>query len=263
MKGLMLHCGGELKDRQEVFAVPVPPPTASYVPLAYESLVIRLEKQLTVEGITIKDEKLALSKEGQRMFGLMELQIPQFPATDYGCVLGFRTSYDKCYSTGIVIGANVFVCDNLSFRGDVSFDRKHTTNMLRDLSWFLTETISALPAKFISQARSFELYKEQEISDSQAHDLAIRLWDEKAISITEIPHLLKEWRTPRHQEFAAGKNAWRFFNATTETIKGDLWRLPARTQRIHMVMDEALEGEASKQEALRVPRHSALVEMLN
>ena len=36
MNGLMLHCGGQLKSREEVFAVPVPQATASYVPLSYE-----------------------------------------------------------------------------------------------------------------------------------------------------------------------------------------------------------------------------------
>src|ERR1043165_9130875 len=53
MKGLTLHCGGQLKSREEVFAVPVPPPTASYVPLSHESFVTRIEKQVAVEGITI------------------------------------------------------------------------------------------------------------------------------------------------------------------------------------------------------------------
>lgn len=239
MKGLMLHCGGELKSRDEVFGVPVPVATRTYTPLSYESLVTRVEKQLAVEGITIREEKLALSKEGQRFFGLLELHMPEFPETDHGCVLGFRNSYDKSYSTGLVVGAHVFVCDNLSFTGDCSFERKHTGNLIRDLSWFITETVTSLPIRFAAQNKTFAAYKEADLSDAQAHDLAIQLWDERALSITEIPYLLKEWRTPMHQEFAQAKNAWRFFNAATETIKGDLWRLPARTQRIHQVLDAA------------------------
>ena len=62
----------------------------------------------------------------------------------------------------------------------------------------------------------------------------IRFYDERAVNVTDIPALLREWREPRHPEFAqGGKTAWRLFNAVTETIKGDLWRLPARTQVIH------------------------------
>jgi len=56
----------------------------------------------------------------------MSLNIPGFVATDYGCVLGLRTSYDKSFANGVCIGASVFVCDNLSFQGEVKFERKHT-----------------------------------------------------------------------------------------------------------------------------------------
>jgi hypothetical protein len=132
MNGLMLHCGGQLKTREEVFAVPAPSATATYTPLPYESFLVRIEKQLAVEGIRIAEERLALAKEGQRLFGLLALDLPGFLTMDYGCVLGLRTSYDKSFANGVCIGAAVFVCDNLSFRGEVTFERKHTAGMLRD-----------------------------------------------------------------------------------------------------------------------------------
>lgn len=238
MNGLMLHCGGQLKTREEVFAVPVPPATDTYVPLPYESFVSRIQKQLTVEGIRIKEERLALSSNGQRLFGLMELAMPGSAHHDYGFVLGLRNSYDKSFSSAVCVGASVFVCDNLSFRGEITFARKHTANMLRDLTWLIMETVAQLPAKFLAQAATFEAYKKAELTDRQAHDLAIRFLDSRAIHVTEIPHLLTEWRTPRHLEFAqAGKTAWRLFNAATETMKGDLWRLPARSRAIHTILD--------------------------
>jgi hypothetical protein len=226
-----------------VFAVPAPPATASYVPLSYESFVTRMEKQLAVEGITIREEKLALAKNGQRFFGLLELEMTEFPTRDYGCVLGLRNSYDKSCSTGLCIGASVFVCDNLSFHGSqITFERKHTANLLRDLSWIITETIAKLPVQFAAQSRTFEIYRQTGLSDKQAHDLVIRFYDKRGVNVTDIPTiptLLKEWREPRHPEFVkAGKTAWRLFNAVTETIRDDLWRLPARTRVIHDVLDE-------------------------
>ena len=81
----------------------------------------------------------------------------------------------------------------------------------------------------------------------------IRFYDQRAVNVTDIPGLLEEWRNPRHPEFAAaGKTAWRLFNAATETIKGDLWRLPARTQMIHDVLDQecGLAPEQTTQETL-------------
>lgn len=239
MTGLMLHCGGQLKTREDVFAVPAPPATATYAPLPYESLIVRIEKQLAVEGIRITEERLALAKEGQRLFGLLALEMPGPTQTDYGCVLGLRTSYDRSFANGVCIGASVFVCDNLSFRGEVTFERKHTAGMLRDLSWMISETVSTLPMRFAAQSTTFEAYKQRGITDRDVHDLAIRLWDAGALGTLEIPRLIREWREPKLPEFGgAPKTVWRLFNAATEVIKGDLWRLPARTRAIHAIMDE-------------------------
>ena len=239
MKGLILHCGGALKTREEVFAVEPPAATDSYVPLPYESFLTRIEKQLAVEEIKIKDERLALAFNGQRLFGLIEVEFPKFAHAEYGCVLGFRNSYDKSCSTGICIGATVFVCDNLSFQGsDVTFHRKHTANLMRDLSWVITETVATLPKRFAAQSAVFERYKQKEISDPQAHDLIIRMFDAGAVHMSDVPDLLQEWREPRHPEFATnGKSLWRLFNAATEVLKGDVWRLPGRTRTIHGLFD--------------------------
>ena len=164
--------------------------------------------------------------------------MPGHEQRPYRCVLGLRNSYDKSVSTGVCIGASVFVCDNLSFNGEVTFSRKHTTNLMRDLSWLIVETISRLPGKFAAQSEAFDAYQNAHISDFQAHDLIIRMVDEGVINVGDIRNVLKESREPRHPQFAErGKTAWRLFNATTEAIKGDLWRLPVRTTKLHSVLD--------------------------
>lgn len=242
MTGLMLHCGAMLASREEVLTVPVPPATDSYVPLSYEAFLLRLEKQLAVEQIAILDQKLALSRNGQRLFGLMELYLPQMPEMDFRYILGFRNSYDKSCSTGICLGASVLVCDNLSFNGEVTFTRKHTAHLLRDLSWTISETVNQLPAKFMAQFQTFERYKRAEVDDSLAHDMVIQFLDAGALNVTDIPRVLREWRTPRHPEFCEeGKSAWRLFNACTEALKGSgLWLLPERTRKIHRILDDSL-----------------------
>lgn len=100
------------------------------------------------------------------------------------------------------------------------------------MSWIITESIAKLPSQFETQSKLFELYQKTLLSDSQVHDLIIRFYDEKAINATDILGVLRECRTPKHPEFAsAGKTAWRLFNAATEIMKGDLWRLPRKQQR--------------------------------
>jgi hypothetical protein len=66
----------------------------------------------------------------------------------------------------------------------------------------------------------------------------IRSVDTRVLPITRVPLLLEEWRQPRHPEFAKdGKTAWRFFNAATEALKGNLPALPMRTQDLHGLLD--------------------------
>ena len=154
----------------------------------------------------IVEERLALAKSGQRLFGLLALEIPGLGRSDYGCVLGLRTSYDRSLANGVCIGATVFVCDNLSFQGEVTFERKHTPQMLRDLSWMISETVAVLPARFAAQTEAFEALKRWELQEAEAHDLTIRMWDAGAIghSRNSLGLIKREWREPRHQEFAEG-----------------------------------------------------------
>jgi len=48
-------------------------------------------------------------------------------------VLGIRNSHDKTFPASLVDGALVFVCDNLSFSGEIRVTRKHTRFIRRDL----------------------------------------------------------------------------------------------------------------------------------
>jgi len=204
MNGLMLHCGGQIKSRDEVFAVPLPTATASYVPLSYESLVTRIEKQLAVEGIRITNQQLALAQNGSgcSVSSGRDASVPHSGLRLRPRVAQFLR---QVLFHGLCIGASVFVCDNLSFSGSqITFQRKHTTNLLRDLSWIITETVAKLPVQFAAQSRTFEQYQTAEISDRQVHDLVIRFYDERAVNLTDIPAVLREWREPRHPEFAQG-----------------------------------------------------------
>jgi len=54
-------------------------------------------------------------------------------AADFALVVGLRNSHDKSFPAGLVIGASVLVCDNLSFSGEVRLARKHTYPIIATL----------------------------------------------------------------------------------------------------------------------------------
>jgi len=223
-------------DLAEVGKVRAPRSTTSWCPIPHYQLITTVQKALASTNLRIGTQAHSLSHEGQRYFGLMEVQA-QNANDDYCWVLGLRNSHDKTFPAGIVAGAAVLVCDNLSFTGEIKFARKHTRFINRDLPQLVSRSIGLLLAKWHDQDKRIAAYKEAEISDTQAHDLVIRATDVGVCSNRLIPPVLHEWREPRHDAFE-GRNVWSLFNAFTEALKeGSLAELPKRTEALHGLLD--------------------------
>jgi hypothetical protein len=233
---LCLHCGAHEVPRSQVATVTTPRPTDTWVPIPHHQLIQTVESTLKSTNLRIGTQAHSLSHEGQRYFGLMEI-IGKSSSDDYCCILGLRNSHDKTFPAGIVAGASVFVCDNLSFSGQVKFARKHTRFILRDLPQLTGRAIGLLMAKWHDQDKRIAAYKEAEVKDSAAHDLIIRACDVGVCANSSIPDVLHEWRVPRHAAFR-DRTVWSLFNSFTEALKGgNLAELPKRTEALHGLLD--------------------------
>src|SRR5207249_1742876 len=137
-------------------------------------------------------------------------------------VVGIRNSHDKSFPAALVLGASVFICDNLSFSGEVKLARKHTAHIERDLPQLVDRAVGMVSDLRNTQEQRFATYRQHELTNGQAHDLVIRALDGRVVPVTKIPAILTEWREPRHPEFRNGRTAWRLFNAFTEILKGRL-----------------------------------------
>ena len=180
----------------------------------------------------------SLTKDGNRYFGRLQVGNGE-DGGDHGLVIGLRNSHDKTFPAGLVVGAAVFVCDNLSFSGEVKLARKHTAFVERDLPHLVDRAVGRLADLRHSQGQRFQAYKNSDFSDRQAHDLIIRALDARVVPVTKIPDVLRDWREPRHSQFRQGKTGWRLFNAFSEVLKGQLDYLPKRTQSLHGLLDTA------------------------
>jgi hypothetical protein len=154
--------------------------------------------------------------------------------------VGIRNAHDKRFPASLAVGSSVFICDNLAFSAEITAFRRHTTHVKRDLPQLMARAVGQLSRKWANQDKRFDAYKCHELGNEQAHDLLIRALDVRAITPTQIPHILTEWRSPRHREFReAGPTAWRFFNACTEIAKDSgLWSLAPRTEALHGLLDQ-------------------------
>ena len=235
--GMLLHCGAELVDRPTLNAVQTPHGTPTWYPLAHRALLEEVQTQLESAGFSIGRESHALSHEGRRYFGVMEVKQPGQSEKDYAWVVGLRNSHDKTFPAGLVAGTSVFTCDNLAFSGEVKISRKHTRFAYRDLRQLTTRAVGRLGDKFQSLDKRISAYRNELIQDWRAHDFVVRAMDCGAITPSQVPGVIHEWREPSHREFRP-RNLWSLFNAFTEVYKSQNPSLTmTRSETLHGLCD--------------------------
>ena len=235
--GMLLHCRAEQVDRRTVYDIATPTGTDTWYPLPHAGLIHEVESQLTSAGFHVSGESHALSHEGARYFGLFEVNTPGNGERDYTWTVGIRNSHDKTYPAGLVAGTKVLVCDNLSFCGEVRISRKHTRFAARDLRHLTARAVGQLGDRFHHLDERIAAYRSRRVTNPQAHDLVIKAVDCRAITTSQVPDVLHEWREPEHDDFRP-RNAWSLFNACTEVFKGiNPHTVVNRSQALHGLFD--------------------------
>ena len=245
MLNLMLHCGAQHAVRDAVAAAQTPEPTDTWHPIPHDALLTQVESTLADIGLQTVSEAHALGRDGDRYFGLLEVrngQVHDDFQGDYALVVGLRNSHDQSYPAGLVIGSGVFVCDNLSFSGEVKFARKHTRHILRDLPQLVQAAVGRLGDIRQQQDQRIEAYQAHRLSDRNAHHLLVQLVDVGSLPVARLPIALREYRQPSHDSFLIDgkRTGWTLMNGVTEAFKGrNLDALPRRTQAMHGLLDTA------------------------
>jgi Domain of unknown function (DUF932) len=232
---LILHCGSQAVARVDVARVSTPLRTETWTPIPHITLIEEAEGALRSIGLKIRNQVHSLSPDHNKYFGLIEIQASE-GSPDYALVVGLRNSHNKTFPVGMVAGATVFVCDNLSFSGEVRLTRKHTVHLQRDLPQLVSRGVGKVAELWSHQSQRIDAYKNHRMRDKSAHDLVVRSVDLGAATNRMIPQILKEWREPTYPDFR-DRTAWSLFNAFTEALKGNLSDLPKRTEALHALMD--------------------------
>lgn len=249
---LMLHCGGAVVTRDDVFNVTTPEATKTHFPVPHSRLLEAIEMVLQTEsGYQITKTTHALSHEGQRYFGVLEVQAPGGGYDDRTLLVGCRNSHDRSFAIDFTLGNRVFVCDNLSFSGEVKLGeersanryiptntrRKHTRHAINDLPRLVSATVGKLGDHRQKQDLRINAYKAAEINDKDTHDLVIKAVECKAIPGQQIMAVLEQWRKPAHEEFSP-RTMWSLFNGFTHVYKeGSLELTRKRSQSLHGLFD--------------------------
>lgn len=214
---LILHKGSEAVTRAQVLAVPVPAPTKSWKPVAYGNAIDFLHETIVEElGLTIRQESYGLNKNGDQLFALATLDTGD---AEHGLSIGLRQSYNKSLALGIAVGAQVFVCDNLCFRGDAFMVvRKNTVNVWTDFQSLVIAQVKNSLTHYGAMKTDVLQMKAAPVALQRGYELLGTAYGEGLLTTTQATVAFEDWRTPRHEEFA-DRTMWGLYNAATEALK--------------------------------------------
>jgi hypothetical protein len=238
---LTLHSGGKLVSRGDLSVVATPPATKTHYPVPHIHVLDAVERALLSSGkCEVTAQQHALANDDQRYFGILQLRSTDADYADRALCVGVRNSHDKSFASEIVLGTRVFVCDNLSFSGEVRLARKHTRHIFGDLTRLAAKAVGTLGDHRIKQDLRINAYKAAEIDDRDCAHLLIGAMEAKAIPNQQISAVLEYWRRPTHEEFAP-RTMWSLFNDFTEVYKASpLETVSKRSQILHGVFDAHL-----------------------
>ena len=267
--------GAGVKDNRtsepQVFYTTTPQPTDTHYPIPHGTLIETVRDVVVGAQWNITETDYALFHENNEMFAVWRIQNGE-SHPDYDLTIGLRNSHNKMFAAGMAVGSYVMVCSNLDFSGEVVIGRKHTRHILRDLRGLVEKAFSKVQSMRILQDRRIEVYKEYTPSDTEVHDFLIRSVDQKVMANSYIPKVLKEYRTPSHEEFFSDKytnfatnervrTGWTLLNAYTEVFKGvNALTLPNRTIKLHRMLDVLCNGSEMSLEDVSTPEPDVVAE---
>lgn len=217
MSSLMLHCGGKPISYEGLESIPVPAETATYKPISHFDLArqVKTVGQDLLKGFSLYSESYGVAREGSQMFAI---QTYKNGGDELGLSIGFRNSLDKSMIVGFAFGSSVFVCDNLALRGDIQYMRKHTGNVVQEL----TERLIVVCYQSIKQHNEIQVFAEDmkriTLADREAFSVMGELYGTEVISPRQLTTVKSEWLKPSHEAFQP-RTAWSLYNAFTEALK--------------------------------------------
>ena len=164
---LLADRGATYVSRDELNLIETPPATDTFKPVSHHKLVSMIEETLHYRRISIVAEEFAVSSNGMKLFGLLELS---FEEEGVRFALGIRTANDKSMRLSMVAGYRVMVCSNMAFSGEFKpLAHKHTKGL--ELLDSLSIAIDRTQRHFDPLAKQISAWKNRKIEAVTAKEI--------------------------------------------------------------------------------------------
>ena len=210
---LTCHVDTDIVTRAQLMTISAP--EATFKPVAHYELVDMLDRALNKHGIHIREERFALRRDGAVLFGVLALAYGE--TGDGVAALVLRTGNNKTMVLQICAGLNVFVCDNMCFRGDlIALRRKHTSGL--NLREELGLAVIRFQEHFGHLTREIKGLKERRIADVEAKALIHDVFARGHMPLRLLPAVSEGYFEPKQEAFEP-RTAWSLHNAFTGVAK--------------------------------------------
>ena len=207
---------GDKLSREQLALVPTPPGTSTHRPVPHTEVIGALVETLGFRHIGVVRDEYAVSRDGMKMFGVLDLDTGM-----HGCrfSIGVLNAHDKSMRLAMTVGYRVFVCENMAFSGDFQpVLAKHSKNF--SLQNALSIGVDLMQRNFDGLSKQVDAWRETQLSDVAAKLVIYRAFIESDLEVPK--HLARPvhnlYFNPQHEEFQP-RTLWSLSNAFTSAFK--------------------------------------------
>jgi hypothetical protein len=237
MSDLLYNSATDIKVERDYLAnLQTPPPMGSrHAPYPFHSFATDTVRAIENAGFTVEEEDYAITKDEQRLFGLLNVSRPVAPlyglARDcvsgidtspaHNLLVGLRGAHDQSFSRSLVIGSRVLVCSNLCFHGDLgNWSSKQTTNIAHRIPEMVADAVAGLGNAGARLTVDFDRFSAAAVSRDQGDDVLLDIFRSGGFSPSQLGRAIADWddcSVPDHT--ANGRTLWWLFNSATHALK--------------------------------------------
>jgi len=237
MSSLMYHSATDIKVGRDYLAnLQTPPPMGNrHAPYPFHAFATDTVEAIERAGFTVEAEDYAITKDEQRMFGLMNISrpvvsdapdrawygIPELYQPKWNLLVGLRGSHDQSVSRALAIGSQVMVCSNLCFHGDLgNWKSKQTTNIAQRIPDMVADAVAGLGNAGQRLTIDFDAFNAQQITRDVGDKVLLDIYRSGGFSASQMGRAFDDWDDCSVEEHTAnGRNLWWLFNSATHALK--------------------------------------------
>ena len=234
MSTLLYNSGTDIKVPRDYLAnLQTPAPMGSrHAPYPFHSFATDTVDAIENAGFTIESEEYAITKNENRLFGLLNISRPVAPVPQsfgmptlhqpkWNLLVGLRGSHDQSVSRGLAIGSQVMVCSNLCFHGNLgNWQSKQTTNISHRIPEMVADAVSGLGHAGQKLTIDFDQFNSTEIDRDTGDDILLDVFRSGGFSSSQLGRAIADWDDCSVEEHTAnGRNLWWLFNSATHALK--------------------------------------------